>query len=57
MIDDVDCLHILIVDDNAYNLMVLQALLKKLNIEESDTATTGQQAIEMSLNLRCSQHC
>ncbi|KAM3143594.1 hypothetical protein pb186bvf_004356 [Paramecium bursaria] len=57
VIDDENCLHILIVDDNSYNLMVLQALLKKLNIEESDTAASGEQAIEMSSNLRCSQHC
>eukprot|EP00347_Sterkiella_histriomuscorum_P000322 403376324 len=51
-----ECPKILIVDDDPFNLMALQGLLKQLNIDKVDQCFNGKQAIEKILQNQ-KRHC
>ncbi|CAD8101187.1 unnamed protein product [Paramecium sonneborni] len=56
-LDKYICQHILIVDDNIFNLNILEMQLKQFTKTKIDKNFSGIQAIESVKNKKCNQHC
>ncbi|CAD8093712.1 unnamed protein product [Paramecium sonneborni] len=55
--DKVACQHILIVDDNIFNLNILEMQIKQFTNTQIDKRFSGIEAIESVKNKKCNQNC
>ncbi|CAD8071415.1 unnamed protein product [Paramecium sonneborni] len=53
----IKCSHILIVDDEIFNVFTFKKLLNKKNILDIDSASNGSECIEKIKNKKCCQQC
>ncbi|CAD8069539.1 unnamed protein product [Paramecium sonneborni] len=51
------CQHLLLVDDEAFNIYTFTKILNKKNITDIDSASNGNECIEKVKNKKCSNQC